>query len=226
MKRKRAPRRLTLSRDGLTPKEERFVHEYLRDFNATRAYLRAGYDAGVKTAGVEGCRFLAKPKIRAVVEREKAAALDRLKMDREELLVRAAALVRSNPQAVGSWKAGRLTLRDSDELTELEAYAIESVKETPGRTVYGRDGAVVAETPGAIEYRMRSPVPGFELLARHLGLAQPPGAAFVRTRGPAGVLLDGEGGVVIYVPDNGRGGQGTLPAPPVSGENGKEPGGG
>ena len=39
-----------------TPKQLRFVEEYLRDLNATQAAIRAGYSP--KTAKVQGCQML------------------------------------------------------------------------------------------------------------------------------------------------------------------------
>ena len=45
----------------LTPKQERFVSEYLIDLNATQAAIRAGYSE--KTAGAIGKENLQKPQI-------------------------------------------------------------------------------------------------------------------------------------------------------------------
>lgn len=54
----------------LTPKQQRFVEEYLVDFNATQAAIRAGYSA--KTAPAIGCENLTKPNItEALAERAK-----------------------------------------------------------------------------------------------------------------------------------------------------------
>jgi phage terminase small subunit len=41
---------------GLTPKQEAFVVEYLRDLNATQAAIRAGYSR--RTAKQQGARLL------------------------------------------------------------------------------------------------------------------------------------------------------------------------
>ena len=46
---------------ALTPKQSRFVDEYLVDLNATQAAVRAGYSA--KTAGQIGDENLKKPQI-------------------------------------------------------------------------------------------------------------------------------------------------------------------
>jgi phage terminase small subunit len=50
-----------------TPKQKRFVAEYFKDLNATRAYIRAGY--APKAARVEGHRLLKNPKISSVLQR-------------------------------------------------------------------------------------------------------------------------------------------------------------
>lgn len=50
---------------GLTPKQERFVAEYLVDLNATQAAIRAGYSA--KTAKSIGQENLTKPDVAAAI---------------------------------------------------------------------------------------------------------------------------------------------------------------
>ncbi|MCO7469502.1 terminase small subunit [Stenotrophomonas maltophilia] len=50
---------------GLTPKQQRFVQEYLQDHNGTQAAIRTGYSA--KTAKQQGSRLLAEPRIQAAV---------------------------------------------------------------------------------------------------------------------------------------------------------------
>ena len=49
-----------------TPKEQRFVEEYLIDLNATQAAIRAGYSE--KTAKQIGYELLCKPHIQAAIE--------------------------------------------------------------------------------------------------------------------------------------------------------------
>jgi phage terminase small subunit len=79
-----------LSSLGLTPKQQRFVEEYLVDFNATQAALRAGYSA--KSATAIGAENLTKPEVRSAVraalkERSRRAAITK------EMLVRELALI-------------------------------------------------------------------------------------------------------------------------------------
>ena len=54
----------------MTPKQQRFVLEYLKDLNATQAAIRAGYSA--KTAQVIGAENLAKPMVREAIEAAQA----------------------------------------------------------------------------------------------------------------------------------------------------------
>lgn len=55
----------------LTPKQARFVEEYLVDLNATQAAIRAGYSKN--TAREIGCENLTKPNLqKAIQEKQKA----------------------------------------------------------------------------------------------------------------------------------------------------------
>lgn len=56
---------------ALTPKQERFIAEYLIDLNGTQAAIRAGYSA--KSAGVQANENLKKPNIAAEVAKRQAA---------------------------------------------------------------------------------------------------------------------------------------------------------
>ena len=62
------------AQDGLniTPKQQRFVDEYLIDLNATQAAIRAGYSP--KTANRKGNRLLSKVDIQQAIEQAKAEA--------------------------------------------------------------------------------------------------------------------------------------------------------
>lgn len=53
----------------LTPKQERFVEEYLVDLNATQAAIRAGYSE--KTANEQGARLLANVSVQAAIQKRR-----------------------------------------------------------------------------------------------------------------------------------------------------------
>lgn len=70
----------------LTPKQARFVDEYLIDLNATQAAIRAGYSA--KTANREGARLLSNADIAEAVERRKEERSKKVNIDAAWLLDR------------------------------------------------------------------------------------------------------------------------------------------
>jgi phage terminase small subunit len=50
----------------LTPRQMRFIHEYTKDFNGTKAAIRAGYSR--LTADSQASRLLKKPKVRREID--------------------------------------------------------------------------------------------------------------------------------------------------------------
>ena len=63
----------------LSPRREAFAAEYLKDLNATRAAIRAGYSA--KTASSIGARLLADAGVARAVEAGMAARARRTEID-------------------------------------------------------------------------------------------------------------------------------------------------
>jgi phage terminase small subunit len=63
---------------GLTPKQARFVDEYLVDLNATQAAIRAGYS--VKSAERIGLETLARPAVAAAIREAEAARSERVQV--------------------------------------------------------------------------------------------------------------------------------------------------
>ncbi len=68
----------------LTPKQARFVEEYLLDLNATQAATRAGYSK--KTANEQGAQLLAKLSIRQAVAEAQAARSKRTEITQDEVI--------------------------------------------------------------------------------------------------------------------------------------------
>ena len=70
----------------LTPRQALFVEEYLKDLNATAAYIRAGYRARGNSAEVSAAKLLRLPKVAEHVERAKAARTARNKITQDDVL--------------------------------------------------------------------------------------------------------------------------------------------
>jgi phage terminase small subunit len=70
----------------LTPKQQRFVQEYLVDLNATAAARRAGYSE--QTAEQQGYRLLRNVQVAAAVEAAQKARADRVEVTQDYVLRR------------------------------------------------------------------------------------------------------------------------------------------
>ncbi len=73
-----------MTKGKLTPKQARFVEEYLIDLNATQAAIRAGYSA--KTANEQGAQLLAKLSIRQAVAEAQAIRSKRTEITQDEVI--------------------------------------------------------------------------------------------------------------------------------------------
>lgn len=70
----------------LTPKQERFVQEYLIDLNATQAAIRAGY--AERSAQVQSSRLLSNDMVAAAIEAGQAKTAHRLACTADDVLER------------------------------------------------------------------------------------------------------------------------------------------
>lgn len=68
----------------LTPKQQRFVEEYVKDCNATQAAIRAGYSE--KTAQSIGAENLSKPMIKAYIDEHLEEVRNQCIADTQEIL--------------------------------------------------------------------------------------------------------------------------------------------
>jgi len=75
---------------GLTPKQERFVAEYLVDHNAAAAARRAGYSK--KTANQIGNENLSKPDIDAAIKAREREIAKKLEVSQERVVGELAAI--------------------------------------------------------------------------------------------------------------------------------------
>jgi hypothetical protein len=69
---------------ALTPKQQRFVAEYVKDLNATQAAIRAGYSA--KTAKQIGSRLLTNVDVAAAVAAKQGKIAEKLEITAEALI--------------------------------------------------------------------------------------------------------------------------------------------
>lgn len=67
-----------------SPKQLRFIDEYLTDLNGKQACIRAGYSE--KTAEVKACQLLSQPSIMREVAKRKQALMEKALVTQEEVV--------------------------------------------------------------------------------------------------------------------------------------------
>lgn len=128
--------------DALTPKQQRFVTEYLVDLNGTQAAIRAGYSAGA--AEVQASRLLSNAKVQSAVQAAMNRREKRTEITQDRVLQELAKIgfadirkaVRwSNQQREALTAEGALTLENevllvpSAEVDDATAAAISEVSQ-------------------------------------------------------------------------------------------------
>ena len=125
---------VTSEMEGETEDEElneralRFCDAYVIDPNATKAAKVAGFSA--KTAAQQGCRLLKKVQVQDRIRRLIRERRERTKMEGDEVLLGVANIARADILNYMTFGPGGLVLRQSSELTEMQARCIREVTET------------------------------------------------------------------------------------------------
>lgn len=119
----------------LTPRQQRFVAEYVADPNATQAAIRAGYSP--KTAYSIGHENLRKPEIEAAIDGAREELAERAGIEQDRVMEEFRRLAFSDLRDAVEWSGKSMTIRDSAELTPDAARAIQEVTETVTETPEG-----------------------------------------------------------------------------------------
>lgn len=149
---------------ALTPKQQRFVDEYLVDLNATQAAIRAGYSE--KTAHVIGAENLGKPEIAAAVASAQQKRSDRTGVKADQVLAELAVIGFSSVEHYTTDDEGRLVLAEGAPASAMRA--VSSVK-LKTRTIRPRDGGD-PETVREVEFRLWDKNTALANLGKHLGM--------------------------------------------------------
>lgn len=138
----------------MTPKQERFVEEYLVDMNATQAAKRAGYSA--KTAYAVGHENLNKPEIAVAISQAQANRAKRLEVTGDRVIEEFAKIAFANMgDFVGSGPHG-LTLEDVQNMRPDQTAAIAEVHQPA--------------SGGPLRVKLHDKRAALDALAKHLGL--------------------------------------------------------
>lgn len=141
----------------LTPKQERFVDEYLVDLNATAAAKRAGYSE--KSASRIAIELLNKTHVSAAIQARRDKLRGKLEITQEAVLQELASIAFANGTdfvtVTGAGAgAGLLCVKATSEVPKNKLPAIAGIK-------YSQLG---------IEIKLHDKVRALELLGKHLGV--------------------------------------------------------
>lgn len=139
----------------LTPRQQRFVEEYLVDLNATQAAIRSGYSP--KTAGAIGSENLQKPEIADAIAIAKARRSERTEITIDAVLKELAAIGFANAGDFFSWGPDGITVLPKESLTREQQAAVAEVAQTTTK-----DG-------GSVRVKLHSKADALEKIGRHLG---------------------------------------------------------
>jgi len=101
---RRAPPAKTHDGQALTPKQQRFVEEYLVDLNGTQAAVRAGYS--VHTAKQIATENLAKPYLQAAIAEARKQQQERTQVSADRVLTEALNILVADPRELVEVKTG------------------------------------------------------------------------------------------------------------------------
>jgi phage terminase small subunit len=146
---------------SLTPKQRRFIDEYMIDPNATQAAIRAGYSK--KTAKEIGCQLLTKLNIQEEIKRRQADLAAKFRITQEKIVAELAKLGFSNMGDYMKCTEGGDPYFDYASLTREQKAALEEV--TVGSWIKGKDQLVKK-----IKFKLADKISALEKLGRHLGM--------------------------------------------------------
>ena len=137
-------------------KRQRFVDEYPKDLNATKAAIRAGYSK--KTARQQGSRLLSNAVISAQIREALSVRTVRTGIEADAVLEELARIGFANAGDYFDWDADGVTLKPKDDLTAAQQSVVAEISQT--KTEHG----------GTIRLKLHDKQAALVNLGRHLGL--------------------------------------------------------
>jgi phage terminase small subunit len=144
----------------MTPKQARFVAEYVIDLNATQAAIRCGYSA--KTAASQGERLLRNADIAAAVAKQTQAQLGKANITAERVKERLATIAFADIRDLHDDQGN---LKPLHTLTADQAAAI-SQFEVIKKNAEAGDGVI----DRVHKVRLADQMKALEMLGKHFGL--------------------------------------------------------
>lgn len=146
----------------LTPKQERFINEYLIDLNGAQAAIRAGYSK--KTAKVIAAENLTKPYIQQAIEKKQKKLRNKIEVTQERVLKELARLAFNDVRKFWDEKGNLKDIKDLDDdaAAAIAGMDIEDIYEGAGQDrIYAGKVRKV---------KLSNKISALDMLSKHLGL--------------------------------------------------------
>jgi len=128
---KNSPRQKDAQAQQLSDRIEKFCQGLVLGRTNCDAYLSAGYKAkNNATASTLAGRLLKKVEIQERLEVLRAEAAERYKLIPNNVLMQTGAILNADMRNYMTWGPGGVELKDSNELTDEQAAAVEAISET------------------------------------------------------------------------------------------------
>ena len=145
-----------MTKAELTAKQRRFAEEYMKDFNATQAAIRAGYSK--RSAESQGLQLLRKSQVSAYGDQLRAAQTERTGSDADRIKAALRAIAFSDQRKYQKWGPTGVNVLESDGLSDDEAAAVAEVAQT------------ITEAGGSFRIKQHDKIRALELLAKMEGM--------------------------------------------------------
>lgn len=139
---------------ALNDRQKKFANEYLIDFNATQAAIRAGYSK--KTAHSIGAENLKKPEIQEYIQKQQKKSQEHLEITRERIVEELAKIGFSSITDYAEIKNGIAIIRDTEDMPQDKIGAIAGLEQ-------GQVG---------IKLKLNDKIKALELITKMLGFDQ------------------------------------------------------
>lgn len=150
--------------NGLNPKQQRFVEEYLIDLNATQAAIRAGYSAA--TAYSQGERLLRHVEVQAAVSEAQKARSERTGITADRVLAELAKLGFANMADYMKAGSGGDPYLDFSQITRDQAAALTEVTVEDFKDGRGEDARDVRR----VKFKLADKRAALVDIGKHLGM--------------------------------------------------------
>lgn len=149
----------------MTEKQIKFCNEYIKDYNATRAY-KATYPSCKKdsTANVNGSKLLSNTNIQEYIKQLQQDLTKKMNITQERVLQEMARIAFGDVRKLYNDYGGLKNIQDMDDDTAATIQSIESFEEYDG---YGNDREKIGDTK---KVKLYSKEKALDMLGKYFGM--------------------------------------------------------